>query len=80
MYASWLLNKVEHNYNITKKETLTMVFTLHKFTLYLLANKFVFYVDHMVVVYLMNKTHLSRWISYGCYFWSMIHCSLHIAM
>ncbi len=39
-----------------------MVFTLHKFTLYLLTNKFVFYVDHMVVVYLMNKTHVSRWI------------------
>lgn len=50
MYASWLLNKVECNYNITKKETLTMVFTLHKFTLHLLANKFVLYVEHMVVV------------------------------
>jgi hypothetical protein len=62
MYASWLLNKVECNCKITKKETSTMVFTLHKFTLYLLTNKFVFYVDHMVVVYLMNKTHVSRWI------------------
>jgi hypothetical protein len=50
MYASWLLIKVERNYNTTKKETLTMVFTLHKFTLYLLAYKFVFYIYHMVVV------------------------------
>ncbi len=63
MYASWLLNKVERNCNITRKETLTMVFTLNKFTLHLLANKFVFYVKHMVVVYLMNKTRVSRCIS-----------------
>jgi hypothetical protein len=40
-----------------------MVFTLDKFTLYLSAYKFVFYVYHMVIVYLMNKTHVSKWIS-----------------
>jgi len=36
-----------------------MVFTLHKFRHYLLGNKFVFYVDHMALVYLVNKL----WIS-----------------
>jgi hypothetical protein len=32
-----------------------MVFALHKFRHYLLGNKFVFYVDHMALVYLVNK-------------------------
>jgi len=49
------MNIVERNYNTTKREALVMVFTLHKFKHYLLDNKFVFYVDHMVLVYLLNK-------------------------
>jgi hypothetical protein len=40
-----------------------MVFTLHKFIHYLLGNKFVFYVNHMVLVYLVNKTHVLRCIA-----------------
>jgi len=32
-----------------------MFFVLHKFRHYLLGNKFVFYVDHMTLVYLVNK-------------------------
>jgi hypothetical protein len=32
-----------------------MVFSLHNFKHYLLSNKFVFYVDHMALVYLVNK-------------------------
>jgi hypothetical protein len=43
-----------------------MVFSYHKFRHYLLGNKFVFYVDHMVLVYLVNKPHVSgrltRWL------------------
>ncbi len=43
-----------------------MVFSLHKFKHYLLGNKFVFYVDHMTLVYLVNKPHVSgriaRWL------------------
>ncbi len=35
-----------------------MVLVLHKFTHYLLGNKFVFYVDHMALVYLVNKPHV----------------------
>jgi hypothetical protein len=49
------LNRVEQNYSATKKKNLTMVFTLHKFKHYLLGNKFIFYVDHMALVYLVNK-------------------------
>jgi hypothetical protein len=43
-----------------------MVFTLHKFRHYLLGNKFVFYVDHMALVYLVNKPQvlgiIARWL------------------
>jgi hypothetical protein len=43
-----------------------MVFSLHKFRLYLLNNKFIFYVDHMALVYLVNKPQVSgiitRWL------------------
>jgi len=59
VYACRLLNRVEHNYSATKKDVLTMVFTLHKFKHYLLGNKFVFYVDHMALVYLVNKPQVS---------------------
>jgi hypothetical protein len=40
-----------------------MVFALHKFRHYLLGNKFVFYVDHMALVYLVNKPQVSRIIA-----------------
>ncbi len=43
-----------------------MVFSLHKFRRYLLGNKFVFYVDNMALVYLVNKPHvlgiIARWL------------------
>ncbi len=55
MYASRLLNRAKQNYSTTKREALAMVFALHKFKHYLLGNKFVFYVDHMAFVYLVNK-------------------------
>jgi hypothetical protein len=55
MYVSRLLNIVEQNYSTIKREALIMVFVLHKFKHYLLGNKFVFYVNHMALVYLVNK-------------------------
>ncbi len=60
VYASKLLNRVEQNYSTIEKEALVMVSTLHKFRHYLLGNKFVFYVDHMALVYLVNKPQVSR--------------------
>jgi hypothetical protein len=43
-----------------------MVYVLHKFRHVLLGNKFVFYVDHMALVYLVNKPHVlgrrARWL------------------
>jgi hypothetical protein len=55
VYASTLLNNVKRTYNTIEHEALAMVFTFHKFRHYLLGNKFVFYVDHMALVYLVNK-------------------------
>ncbi len=40
-----------------------MVFSLPKFRHYLLGNKFVFYINHMALVYLVNKPHVSRKIT-----------------
>jgi hypothetical protein len=43
-----------------------MVFSLHKFRHYLLGNKFVFYVNHRALVYLVNKPQvlgiITRWL------------------
>jgi len=36
-----------------------MVYAVHKFKHFLLGNKFVFYVDHMAIVYLVNKPQVS---------------------
>jgi len=55
MYTFRLLHLAKWNYNITKREALAMVYALHKFKHSLLGNRFVFYVDHMVLVYLVNK-------------------------
>jgi hypothetical protein len=43
-----------------------MVYTFHKFCHYLFSNKFVFYMDHMALTYLVNKLQMSniitRWL------------------
>ncbi len=63
VYASRLLIKVEQNYITIRKETLVMVYAFHKFKHFLLGNKFVFYVDHMALIYLVYKPHVSRKIT-----------------
>jgi hypothetical protein len=64
-YAFRLLNNVKKN-NTTKREALTMVYALHKFKHYLLGNKFIFYVDHMALLYLVKKLQLlgqiAKWL------------------
>jgi hypothetical protein len=66
MYVSRLLNRAKQNYSTTQRDALVMVFSLHKFKHYLLGNKFVFYVDNMALVYLVNKPHvlgrIARWL------------------
>ena len=55
-YNSKKLNKIERNYLTSEREALGMVFALHKYQHYLLANPFVFYTDHEALKYLGNKT------------------------
>jgi hypothetical protein len=55
MYTSRLLNFDEKNHIITKKEELAMVYALQNFRHYRSSNKFTFYVNHMALVYLVNK-------------------------
>ena len=54
-YASRQMNSAERNYTTTEHEGLSMVYAVKKFRHYLLANKFVFFVDHQALLYLVNK-------------------------
>ncbi len=40
-----------------------MVCVLHKFRHFLLGNKFVFYVNHMALIYMVNKPQVSKRIA-----------------
>ncbi len=46
-----------------ERETLAIVYVLHKFRHYLLGNKFMFYVDHMVLLYMVRKPQISKKIT-----------------
>ena len=48
-YASRQLNEAEKNYTTTKREGLGMVYAVKKFKHYLLANKFVLFIDHQAL-------------------------------
>jgi hypothetical protein len=58
VYASRLFNKVKHNYTIIERRALAIVYALHIFKHFLLGIFFNFYVDHMALVYLVNKQHV----------------------
>ena len=55
MYSSKKLNKEKRNYSTTEREALGMVFALQKYRHYLLSNPFIFYTDHQVLKYIVNK-------------------------
>jgi hypothetical protein len=72
MYASKLLNLVDKYYIATKKEALAMGHDLHKFRHYLLGNQIIFYVDHMALVYLVDKPQVfGQIVKCYYYFWNM---------
>ena len=54
-YASIQLNNAERNYKNIKREGLGMINVVKKYRHYLLANKFVFFIDHQALLYLVNK-------------------------
>ena len=59
-YASRQLNLAEKNYTTIEREGLTMVYAVKKFCHYLLVNKFVFFVNHQALLYLVNKSYSTR--------------------
>ncbi|KAL3677541.1 hypothetical protein R1sor_027489 [Riccia sorocarpa] len=63
---SCTLNKSERDYTTTEREALAMVYAVKKFKSYLQGNKFVFFVDHQALTYLVNKVHITgrtaRWL------------------
>ena len=65
-YASCLLTKAEKKYTTTEKEALAMVYAVNKFRHYLLGSRFIFFVDHLALQYLVNKPQVSgrlaRWL------------------
>jgi hypothetical protein len=77
VYASRLLNKAKQNYITTKRKALTMVYALHKFKHFLLGNRFVFYVNHMALVYLVNKPHvlgrITKWLLFLEYVFIVVY-------
>ena len=66
IYSIRKLNKDEHNYSMTEREALWMVFVLQKYRNYLLANPFIFYTDHQALKCLVNKPlhheRICRWL------------------
>lgn len=54
-YVSRELNAAEKNYTTIEREGLRMVYVVKKFRHYLLANRFIFFVDHQALLYLVNK-------------------------
>ncbi|KAL3691906.1 hypothetical protein R1sor_005557 [Riccia sorocarpa] len=65
-FASRTLNKSEKDYSTTEREALAMVYVMKKFKSYLQGNKFVFFVDHQALTYIVNKVHITgriaRWL------------------
>ncbi|KAL3689796.1 hypothetical protein R1sor_016105 [Riccia sorocarpa] len=65
-FASRTLNKNERDYTTTEREALAMVYAVKKFKPYLQGNKFIFFVDHQALTYLVNKVEITgriaRWL------------------
>jgi hypothetical protein len=62
--TSQLLNNAEKNYTTTEREAVVMLYALHKYCHYLLSNKFLFYVAHMALLYLVKKPQFSSRITW----------------
>ena len=65
-FASRQLNVAKKNYFVVEREALGMIFSVQKFCHYLLGYKFIFYVDHNALKYIINKPQLNgrvaRWV------------------
>ena len=65
-YASRRLSAAEKNYSTTERQTLRTVYSINKLWHYLLGHKFTCHVDHLALLYLINKQaltgRLARWM------------------
>jgi len=77
VYTYRLFKRAKQNYSIIEREALTMVFVLDKFRHYLLGNKLVFCVDHMTLVYLVNKPQVLRRVANG-FSWNFTNVVLQL--
>jgi hypothetical protein len=58
-YANKQLTPAERNYSTTKREYLAMMFPVKKLCHYLICNPVVFFVDYLIIKYLVNKAKLN---------------------
>jgi hypothetical protein len=60
------MTRAEKNYLTIEKEVLVMIYAIKKNCHCLLENKFTFFVDHQVLIYLVNKPieigQIARWL------------------
>ncbi len=54
-YANRLMTEVEKNYSTTDKEAFMFIYIINFFCHHLLGNNFMLFVDHQVLIYLINK-------------------------
>ena len=54
-HASRQLNIGEQNYSTIEHEGLGMIFVVKKYRHYLLVNKYVFFINHQALLYLVKK-------------------------
>ena len=66
LLACCQLNKAEVKCMSTKRQVLSMMYDVQKLSQYLLATKFIFFVDHWNLLYLVNKacevSHITWWM------------------
>jgi len=53
-YAFKLFHHAKYNYTTIERKALAIVYAFHKFCHYLFKNKFIIYVDHMALLYLVQ--------------------------
>jgi hypothetical protein len=54
-YANQLMIEVEKNYSMIDKEAFMLIYIIKKKFYHLLGNNFMLFVDHQVLIYLINK-------------------------
>jgi hypothetical protein len=72
MYPTKLLKILKRNYTTIERETLALVYALHKFKHYLLGNRFTLFVNHVVLVYLTSHKFFASLLDGFYYLWNMI--------